>query len=162
MTGSTFREGSVRSALVAGLAALTMAATLSGCITITTGGSTPVPGSQGNNGGPSAALRPPAAPTGLTARYQAASDPDAMYWLDELSWTPPAGPLSGYYVNKYFMPGDWTPPTACETSWETLPGTATTYEIAGNAVPHVYMCAFNAAGMSPVVEFPLPVMPEQG
>lgn len=108
--------------------------------------------------GSTAALQPPAAPTGL-AEWIVLSDTSGAvpaYY----KWTAPAGPISGYYLWIVGTYVDGTPPPAVcgpNPGWETLPASATTYNLSSVEAdaPPTYICAFNSAGMSPVVKFPV-------
>jgi hypothetical protein len=103
-------------------------------------------------------LKPPAAPTGLHEWVDQSSDPVPAHF----AWTPPSGPIDGYYFWIKGTYADMTPPPAiCGPSWDKLPATATTYTIDSvETEPNAYICAFNAAGTSPTVHFtqdtPLP------
>jgi hypothetical protein len=140
--------------------ALLTALAVAGCGT----SSTPIP----------TALQAPQAPTNAVQMMVAMPTDDPDYDPDypdaiaaEYSWTPPAGPIDGYY---FFVMGtylDEQPSTTCDASWEVLPASATshrdTYVEADNPT---YICAFNAAGTSPTVEFeiaygPGVVVPEE-
>jgi hypothetical protein len=98
-----------------------------------------------------AVVKPPAAPTGLHEWVDESSDPVPAHF----AWTPPSGPISGYYFWKKGFYADMTPPPAiCGPSWDKIPATATTYTIdAVEAQPDAYICAFNDAGTSPTVHF---------
>ena len=105
-----------------------------------------------------AKVKPPAAPTGLHEWVEESKVPVPAHF----AWTPPSGPISGYYFwTKGVYVGMTAPPAICGPSWKKLPGTAKTYTIAEvQANPDAYICAFNAAGTSPTVHFtqntPLP------
>ena len=98
-----------------------------------------------------AKVKPPAAPTGLHEWVDESSDPVPAHF----AWTPPSGPISGYYFwTKGVYVGMTPPPAICGPSWDKLPATSTTYTIAEvQAQPDAYICAFNAAGTSPTVHF---------
>ena len=98
-----------------------------------------------------AVVKPPAAPTGLHEWVDESSDPVPAHF----AWTPPSGPISGYYFwKKGVYVGMTAPPAICGPSWQKLPATATTYTIDSvEAEPDAYICAFNAAGTSPTVHF---------
>ena len=103
-------------------------------------------------------VKPPAAPTGLHEWVDESSDPVPAHF----AWTPPSGPIDGYYFwTKGVYVGISPPPAICGPTWKKLPATATTYTIdVVQADPDAYICAFNAAGTSPTVHFtqntPLP------
>ena len=137
------------------LAGLMSALALAAC---TTAGATPGDGSTASAGRnvatpteASTALKPPAAPTELHEWVDESSDPVPAHF----AWTPPSGPISGYYFWKKGFYADMTPPPAiCGPSWDKIPATATTYTIdAVEAQPDAYICAFNDAGTSPTVHF---------
>ena len=71
------------------------------------------------------------------------------------AWTPPSGPISGYYFWKKGVYVGMTPPPAiCGPNWEKIPATSTTYTIDSvQAEQDAYICAFNDAGTSPTVHF---------
>jgi hypothetical protein len=137
------------------LAGLMSALALAAC---TTAGATPGDGTTASAGlnvatptEASAGVKPPAAPTGLHEWVDESSDPVPAHF----AWTPPSGPIGGYYFWKKGVYVGMTPPPAiCGPSWEKLPATATTYTINSvEAQPDAYICAFNAAGTSPTVHF---------
>jgi hypothetical protein len=140
-------RGSRNAAIRVGLAGLVAAIALSGC---TTSAASPIE------------LQPPAAPTGLS-EWADFSDPLVPAYF---KWTAPAGPINGYYL--YVVAGAYVdasgnavapPAVVCgpNPGWETLPASATTYEINGIEAdaPVTYICAFNEAGTSPTVRFPI-------
>ena len=96
-------------------------------------------------------VKPPAAPTGLHEWVNESSNPVPAHF----AWTPPSGPISGYYFwKKGVYVGMTAPPAICGPTWDKLPANATTYTIdAVQAEPDAYICAFNAAGTSPTVHF---------
>ena len=96
--------------------------------------------------------KPPAAPTGLHEWVDESKDPVPAHF----AWTPPSGPISGYYFwIKGVYVGITPPPAICGPSWDKLPATSSTYTIDEvQAQPDAYICAFNAAGTSPTVQFP--------
>jgi hypothetical protein len=98
-----------------------------------------------------AAVKPPAAPTGLHEWVDESKNPVPAHF----AWTPPSGPISGYYFwIKGVYVGITPPPAICGPSWDKLPGTASTYTIDEvQAQPDAYICAYNAAGTSPTVHF---------
>jgi len=98
-----------------------------------------------------AKVKPPAAPTGLHEWVDASSNPVPAHF----AWTPPTGPISGYYFwKKGVYVGMTAPPAICGPSWQKLPATAVTYTIDSvQAEPDAYICAFNGAGTSPTVHF---------
>ena len=137
------------------LAGLMSALALAAC---TSTGATPGDGTTASAGlnvatptEASTGAQPPAAPTGLHEWVDESSDPVPAHF----AWTPPSGPISGYYFWKKGVYVGMTPPPAiCGPSWDKIPATATTYTIASvEAQPDAYICAFNDAGTSPTVHF---------
>jgi hypothetical protein len=103
-------------------------------------------------------LQPPAAPTELAEWivFSGTSGAAPVYY----KWTAPAGPISGYYLWMVRTYEESSPPPAvcgANPGWKTLPASATTYNIPNVEAdaPTTYICAFNNAGMSPVVKFPV-------
>jgi hypothetical protein len=107
------------------------------------------------------ALQPPQAPTHAIQMMVAMPTDDPDYDPDypdaiaaEYSWTPPPGPIDGYY---FFVMGTYLgekPSTTCDASWRVLPASATSYRDTYVETDNpTYICAFNAAGTSPTVEF---------
>ena len=112
-------------------------------------------------------LRPPAAPTALAEWVVVpSSGPVVVHY----SWHRPPGPLDGYYLFQFggvftLGPGETMPSLRmrCARSQSFSPyaggatelrSSATSYSgPAGDAMPAAWICAFNAAGGSPVVEF---------
>ena len=96
-------------------------------------------------------IKPPAAPTGLHEWVDESKVPVPAHF----AWTPPSGPISGYYFwTKGVYVGMTPPPAICGPTWKKLPATSKTYTIAEvQADPDAYICAFNAAGTSPTVHF---------
>jgi hypothetical protein len=153
------------SAIRVGLAGLLAAIAFVGCSTAAaTPGPTSAASSQpsaqsatATTPGSTVALQPPAAPTGLAEWIVINNSWNSVpaYY----KWTAPAGPISGYYlwILGTFVEG--TPPAAVcgDPGWLKLPASATTYNMAGVQAdaPKTYICAFNDAGMSPVVKFPV-------
>ncbi|MGD0122369.1 MAG: hypothetical protein ABSC46_07405 [Candidatus Limnocylindrales bacterium] len=79
------------------------------------------------------------------------------YPAEELAWASPLQPVSGYYLDIYFGGGDIPAPEACDRSWTKVAASPRTYKIpAVEQLPSVFICAFNDAGMSPMVKFPTP------
>jgi hypothetical protein len=151
-------RGSRIAAIRFGLAGLLAAVIFSGCstsaATIPAATATPAPTTN--------QLQPPAAPTSLS-EWADFSDPLVPAYF---KWTAPAGPIDGYYL--WVVGGAYVdasgnavaPPAAIcgpNPGWETLPASATTYEIPGIEAdpPVTYICAFNEAGTSPTVKFPI-------
>jgi hypothetical protein len=105
-----------------------------------------------------AALQPPAAPTGLNEWIVPISDADGTRVAAQFFWTPPSGQISGYY---FWKKGNYTdeetaPPAICGPTWQVLSASATKYEIPSvQSPPEAYICAFNDAGTSPTVRFPI-------
>jgi hypothetical protein len=99
-------------------------------------------------------LQPPAAPTDLNEWIIPSAGGDVAA---EFFWGRPPGEISGYYLWKKGVYADMTPPPAiCGPTWQVLPASATTYEMSiVQAPPEVYICAFNQAGTSPTVRFPI-------
>ena len=100
-----------------------------------------------------APLQPPAAPTNLIQMMaQNPDDPGAVE--ADYSWTPPPGPIDGYYFLVQGNYADATPRLTCGPDWQRLSASATAYQIASvQSEGPTYICAFNAAGTSPTVEF---------
>jgi hypothetical protein len=101
-------------------------------------------------------LRPPAAPS------------NAMEWITlqsggtvavvHFSWKRPPGPISGYYTDGFS--GVCTGKSPCFTPkcapspGNELPASTTSFSVVGASnLPAVWICAFNAAGRSPLVQF---------
>jgi hypothetical protein len=156
-----------------GLACLVAAVALAGCTTagapaadnatLNPGltGATPA-GEAASQGAPADApsrLAPPAAPIAIEAQL-ISTGPDT-YRAEDLSWTPPPGPISGYYL-KITQPAiDYSPPPeVCDSSWTRVSGSAKGYHIqAVETPPIIFICAFNDAGTSPTVQFPEAMQP---
>jgi hypothetical protein len=108
-----------------------------------------------------APLQAPAAPTNAIQMMIAVVAGDSEFDPNgpeivaaEYSWTPPAGPIDGYYFYLAQVFTDRTPRTTCDSSWEKLPASATTHRIPSmQSDTPSYICAFNAAGTSPTVQF---------
>jgi hypothetical protein len=98
-------------------------------------------------------LQPPAAPTDLNE--WAVPFVDGTGASEEFSWTAPDGTISGYYFSTSATYANGTPPPAkCGPSWQVIPASADTFEIASVATdPEAFICAFNAAGTSATVKF---------
>ena len=156
------QRGPMPSSIRLCLACLMSALALAAC---TSTGATPGDGATASAGlnvatpaEASTGAQPPAAPTGLHEWVDESKDPVPAHF----AWTPPSGPISGYYFwTKGVYVGMTPPPAICGPTWKKLPATAKTYTIAEvQADPDAYICAFNAAGTSPTVHFtqntPLP------
>jgi hypothetical protein len=79
------------------------------------------------------------------------------YPAEVLDWVAPLQPVSGFYLDIWHGGGDIPAPTACDPSWTKLAASARTYRIAAvEELPSVLICAFNDAGISPMVQFPTP------
>ena len=97
----------------------------------------------------------PAAPFNVTAEFDATGGGKSP--AEVLQWSAPLEPVSGFYLNLWYVGGDIPSPDACNSSWTKLPASARQYRIpAVEQSPSVFICAFNDAGMSPMVKFPLP------
>jgi len=162
------RGGSFSAAVGVGLAGLLAAVAIAGCSASTTSpgaGATPSPrpASPTPTSEPTK-LQPPAAPTELSEWMVDSEDQTSA--AANFKWTPPPGPIGGYYfwVVGVYVDADGNavspPPAICGPSWETIPASATTHQIDSvESDPEAYICAFNAAGTSPTVQFPMPDVP---
>jgi hypothetical protein len=150
------RGGTLPSSIRLCLAGLVSALALSACTTAGATSSSNATASPAHNAATpteaSTGVQPPAAPTGLHEWVDESSDPVPAHF----AWTAPSGPIDGYYFWKKGVYVDMTPPpTICGPTWVKLPAAATTYTLdAVQAEPDAYICAFNAAGTSPTVQFP--------
>lgn len=166
------RNGSRRAlpfAIGVGLASLLVAVALAGCSSSATSPGATSPGATSTSSpqlasptptAESTQLQPPAAPTELS-EWIVISDTDPAVPA-YFKWTAAAGPISGYY---FWIEGTYVdesgnpvtpPPAICGPSWETLPASPTTLRIDSvESEPQAYICAFNAAGTSPTVLFPV-------
>jgi len=162
MAGPLVRLRGGRMARTAGatVAALTLAASALGCsMNVNVASPTGSQASSAPTG--SGGLRPPAAPT------------DAQEWIVEggssgtvpayFRWTPPSGPISGYYFTVAVVSaGDASPaPLVCGPTWDTLPSGADSYVMPSiqSGPPEAYICAYNDAGTSPTVKFQVVASP---
>ncbi len=113
-------------------------------------------------------LRPPAEPTGLSAKSGATipcpttMPPDSRCWTVHLSWTPPPGPLEGYWLwavgGAIAVTGGGGKPVPCHPGFgERLPASARTYTAFDSdpGAATYFICAFNAAGPSLAAQFAL-------
>lgn len=100
-------------------------------------------------------LQPPAVPTDLNEWIIPTGDGVVAA---QFFWGRPPGEISGYYFWKkgVYTSEETAPPAICGPTWQVLPASATTYEMTSiQAPPEVYICAFNGAGTSPTVRFPI-------
>jgi hypothetical protein len=133
---------------------------ISGC------GSAATPTGQAPTRAPASAvgtLGAPGAPTGLKETIVESADGSSA--AADFSWQPGAGEIDGYY---FFVVGTYVdqngngmtlPPEKlkCDATWTKLPAGPTTYELPSvESEPQAYLCAFNSAGTSPTVQFPMP------
>jgi hypothetical protein len=103
-------------------------------------------------------LQPPAAPTNLNEWIVPISEADGVRVAAQFFWTPPSGQIDGYYFWKkgIYTEEETPPPAICGPTWQVLPASATTYEMPSvQSPPEAYICAFNDAGTSPTVRFPI-------
>ena len=106
---------------------------------------------------PWAAAQPtiPGAPAALDAYLDATGG--GTYPAELLDWVGPLERVTGFYIEIWHGGGDIPAPTACDPSWTKLAASARTYTIpAVEELPSVFICAFNDAGISPMVKFPTP------
>ena len=104
-------------------------------------------------------LRPPAAPTRL--KEWVTFTPDGNTAVANFSWKRPAGTIGGYYLRIRTGAcvgscASWAATPTCSPDPELGPvgSSATTFSIVGvEALPPAWLCAFNAAGKSPIVGF---------
>lgn len=99
-------------------------------------------------------LRPPAAPTKPTEWVTFQADGTAVI---HFSWKRPAGPVEGYYITAFpgaCVVGSCPTPRCGPNAGQTIPASATSFFFVGaSSMPHAWICAFNAAGQSPLVRF---------
>jgi hypothetical protein len=70
---------------------------------------------------------------------------------EDLSWTSPSGPISGYALRTtYQVIEGFQPPEVCDSSWTKLPSSATTYHLPNMGTPpNAFICAFDDGGTRP-------------
>jgi hypothetical protein len=117
---------------------------------------TPTPAITMQSPTPAPKLLVPDAPSGAI-EWATAGGADGL-GVANFKWVPPTEPVTGYYILAFggILIGETFSPPTCGSGggWTKLDASATTYSTdAGSRMPDAWICAFNSAGSSRVVEF---------